>query len=125
HEQVPEGGTIQTEADTNVELLLKPGLFLRLGQNTKVILNSLNPDIHIRLMQGDVLIDSLAWQSLRPIRVEGGSFDLSIATAGIHRFSGAQGVRSNDAPFMKTDELSAWSRQRSAAQAFAAYQISG
>src|SRR5437868_4945528 len=52
-EQVPAGSPIQTSSTGRVEILLNPGSFLRLGENSLVVLDSVElTNIAVRVLSG-------------------------------------------------------------------------
>src|SRR5204862_7975357 len=57
HEQVAEGNSIETQAHSHVELLLTPGAFLRIGNSSKVVLDSVElSNAVVRMIDGSALI---------------------------------------------------------------------
>jgi hypothetical protein len=83
-----EDQPIKTGPSSYVELLLCPGAFLRVDENSEVKIDSaaLN-DIVIEVVSGSVLIEDIASDPRLPIRVTVGGAKLLIAASGLYRFS--------------------------------------
>ena len=89
HEQAPTGTPIQTGPQSHAEILLNPGSFLRLGQNTTVVLDSVElTDIELHVVAGTVLIESVALDKQTPIRVNTGNLRTLVLSPGVYVFSG-------------------------------------
>jgi len=89
HEQVPVGTPIQTGPQSHVEILLNPGSFLRLDENSTVVLDSVElTQIAIRLVCGTVLIERAEIDKQTPIHVTTGKLRTLIVSQGLYRFSG-------------------------------------
>src|SRR6185295_6482613 len=74
HEQVPAGTFIQTGPHSHVELLLSPGSFLRLDENSTVVLDSVElTNVAVRLLEGAALIETADINKETPIRVATGN----------------------------------------------------
>ena len=59
HQQIPAGTPIQTGPQGHAEILLNPGSFLRVGENSTVILDSVElTQIAVRVVNGIALIES-------------------------------------------------------------------
>ena len=88
HQQVPAGIPIQTGPQGHAEILLNPGSFLRLGENSTVVLDSIElTQIAIRVMNGAALIESAEIDKQAPIRVTMGNLKTLIISPGLYRFS--------------------------------------
>jgi hypothetical protein len=88
HQQVPVGTPIQTGPQGHAEILLNPGSFLRLGENSTVVLDSVElTEIAIRVVSGTVLIESAEIDKETPIRVTTGNLSTLIVSSGLYRFS--------------------------------------
>jgi hypothetical protein len=107
NQQVNAGAPIRTEATGRVEVMLNPGSFLRLGENSEVVLDSVDlTDIQVRIVSGLAIIESTAVDKASPIHVTNGDQTESIASPGVYKFT------ENGS----TDEaraLEQWSQQRS------------
>src|SRR5207253_8667113 len=59
HDQIVAGAPVETGPQSHVELLLNPGSFLRIGENSTVVLDSVElSKIAVRIVQGAVLIEA-------------------------------------------------------------------
>lgn len=107
NQQVNAGVPIQTGATGRVEVMLNPGSFLRLGENSEVVLDSVDlTDIQVRVVSGIAIIESSAVDKNSPIRVSSGDKTQLIASPGVYKFT------ENGLP-EQTSELEQWSQQRS------------
>jgi hypothetical protein len=89
HEQVAEGRPIETQAQGHVELLLTPGSFLRVGSDSKVVLDSVELNrVALRLIDGTALVEVAEIEKDAPITVTTGNLQTIIVSRGIYRFSG-------------------------------------
>ncbi|PYS55071.1 MAG: hypothetical protein DMG13_05760 [Acidobacteria bacterium] len=89
HQQVPAGAPIQTGPQSHVEILLNPGSFLRLDENSTIVLDSVElTNIAVRVVTGAVLIESAGVDKHAPIRVTTGNLRSLILARGVYRFSG-------------------------------------
>jgi hypothetical protein len=87
-EQVPVGKIIRTGPADRVEILLNPGSFLRIGENSQAVLDSTElTDIAIRILTGSAIIESNNLDKDSPIRVTNGSLTVLIVAPGVYRFS--------------------------------------
>jgi hypothetical protein len=89
HQQVVAGAPIQTGPQSHAEILLNPGSFLRLDQNTSVVLDSAElTNIELHVVEGAVLIESVELDRQTPIRVNTGNLRTAILSPGVYVFSG-------------------------------------
>jgi len=87
-EQVQAGSPIETSATSRVEILLNPGSFLRLGENSRVVLDSVElTNIGVRILSGSAIIESGTIEKDSPIRVTTGQLTVFIVAPGLYRFS--------------------------------------
>jgi hypothetical protein len=87
-EQVPSGAPIQTAPKARVEILLNPGSFLRLGENSEAVLDSVDlTNIAVRILAGSGIVESSSIDKDSPIRVTNGSLNVLIVAPGVYRFS--------------------------------------
>jgi len=87
-QQVAAGAPIQTGPSGRVEVLLNPGSFLRLGENSEAVFDSVDlTNISLRIMSGDAVIESSSIGKDTPIHVTNGQMKLSIVASGLYRFS--------------------------------------
>ena len=88
HEQVAEGSPIETQAHGHVELLLTPGVFLRIGNNSKVVLDSVElSHAVVRVIDGSALIEVTQIEKGTPIKVVTGGLETMVVSRGAYRFS--------------------------------------
>ena len=88
HEQVLQGASVETGSVGHVELLLTPGTFLRSGENSKVILDSVGLDrVAVHLVEGTALIEIAEIEKHAPIRVTTGKLQVLLVSRGVYRFS--------------------------------------
>jgi len=107
NQQVNAGVPIQTGADGRVEIMLNPGSFLRLAENSEVVLDSVDlTDIQVRIVSGIAVIESSAVDKSSPIHVTSGDQTQSIASPGVYKFT------ENGSPD-QANALEQWSQQRS------------
>ena len=72
-EMVPSGAPIQTGPSGRVEILLNPGTFLRLGEDSQVVLDSVDlADVRVRILSGSAVIECNSVQKDSPITVTDG-----------------------------------------------------
>ena len=101
---VPAGAPIQTGPSGRVEILLNPGTFLRLGENSQAVLDSVDlTDVQVRILSGSAVIECNSVEKNSPITVTDGTETVSISKPGTYRFP-------EDAV---SDSLEDWSQQRS------------
>jgi FecR protein len=87
-EQVPAGSPIQTGSAGRVEILLNPGSFLRLAENSLAVLDSVElTNIRVHVISGSAIIEAGSVEKDSPIRVTNGQLKVSIVAPGIYRFS--------------------------------------
>jgi hypothetical protein len=90
---VPAGRVVGTGPGGAVELLLNPGSYLRLGENTQVILNKEELyDIEITVLQGSALIESNGFTKDLPLTVNSGKLRMGIIKDGIYLFADGKAV---------------------------------
>jgi hypothetical protein len=92
-QQVQVGVPVQTQSGSHVELLLSPGSFLRIGENSVVVMDSVDlANIVVRVVSGTAIVDSATLNKDYPIHVTTGDVRVSIASPGVYRFSGGAAV---------------------------------
>ena len=93
HEQIVAGAPVETGPQSHVELLLNPGSFLRIGENSTVVLDSVELSrIAVRIVQGTALIEAGDIDKRIPIRVTTGQLQALIVSSGTYRFSDGTAV---------------------------------
>ena len=87
-EMARPGHPISTAANGYVEVLLTPGSFLRIGENSAVVLDGVDLEsVSLHLVQGPAVIEVVDIDKNHPIRVTTGKLTTDIVAAGIYRFS--------------------------------------
>jgi hypothetical protein len=85
---VPAGKVVQTGPNGNVELLLNPGSYLRMGGNTQVVLEKVElEDIAVRILEGEVIIEANGFDKDLPMTVLVGDLKMEIIKDGIYRYA--------------------------------------
>jgi hypothetical protein len=103
-QQVPAGASIETGPSGRVELLLNPGTFLRLGENSQAVLDSVElTAVQVHILSGSAIIECGSVEKDSPIRVTDGTETLSISKPGTYRFP-------EDSQSASLDD---WNQQRS------------
>ena len=88
HEQITAGAPIETGLQSHVELLLNPGSFLRIGEDSQVVLDSVElSNTAVRIVKGAALIEASDIDKQIPIRVTTGNLQVLIVSPGTYRFS--------------------------------------
>jgi hypothetical protein len=107
NQQINAGAPIQTGPAGRVEIMLNPGSFLRLGENSEAVLDSVDlTDIQVRIVSGIAIIESSAVDKSSPIHVTNGDQTQSISSPGVYKFT-------ENGSADQTSELEQWSQQRS------------
>jgi FecR-like protein len=89
HEQVPVGSLIQTGPNSHIEVLLNPGSFLRLDENSTVVLDSVElTNIAVRLISGIALLEAADIDKSAPISITAGNLRALIVSSGLYRLYG-------------------------------------
>jgi hypothetical protein len=88
HQQVENGKSIETGPGSHVELLLAPATFLRLGENSNVLLesDSLKSSL-VRVVSGEVILECDVFDLRLPVRVVVGPRKVQIVGSGLYRFT--------------------------------------
>lgn len=86
-EQVLPGGSITTYRGGFAEVLLTPGSFLRIGENSAVVLDGVELEsVSLRLVKGPAVIEVIEINKKSPIQVTTGDLTMKIVKAGLYRF---------------------------------------
>jgi hypothetical protein len=86
-ETVRAGHPISTGADGYVEILLRPGSFLRLGENSEATLNDTDlASVKVAILRGPALIEAAEINKAHPITVTTGNLTTKIVESGIYKF---------------------------------------
>jgi FecR protein len=93
HQQVAVAMPIETGPRSHAELLLSPGSFLRLGEQARVVFDSVDlTDIAVRVLEGVAVVEVADVDSHAPIRVSTGNLRTVIVSPGLYRFVGDTAV---------------------------------
>jgi hypothetical protein len=85
---VPAGKVVQTGPNGAVELLLNPGSYLRMGENTQVVLEKVELyDIAVRILAGSAIIEANGFDKDLPLSVATGNLKMEIIKDGIYLFA--------------------------------------
>jgi hypothetical protein len=85
---VKPGNIIETGSGGAVEVLLNPGSYLRLGENTQVMLEKAELyDIALRIMSGSAIIEANGFTKDLPLVVDTGNLKMEVIKDGIYLFS--------------------------------------
>lgn len=83
---------IQTGPSSYAEVLLRPGAFLRLDENSSVVIDSAAAnDVVLHVVSGDALIENVVADERLPIRVTIGGTKSLISMPGLYRFTSDTG----------------------------------
>jgi hypothetical protein len=70
------------------EILLNPGSYLRLGENSEAVLEGIElTDISLRLVSGTAVVEAVGFDKERPLKVANGNLVMEIIKDGVYRFS--------------------------------------
>jgi hypothetical protein len=90
---VNEGETLSTDRG-RAEVLLNPGTFLRVGDNSSVrLISSQLEDTRIRLESGTAMIEVSEFDKLNSVAVEVGTSVIKLQKQGLYEFSAEHGSR--------------------------------
>jgi FecR-like protein len=86
-EMARPGRPIVTGQDGYVEVLLTPGSFLRIGENSSVVLDGVQLEsVSLHLVEGPAVIEVIEIDKKYPIKVTTGKLTVSVVAPGIYRF---------------------------------------
>lgn len=86
-EQVRQGHSINTSRDAYAEVLLTPGSFLRIGENSSVVLDGVDLEsVSLRVLRGPAVIEVIDISKKFPIQITTGNLKMNIVAAGVYRF---------------------------------------
>src|SRR5262249_8774268 len=78
-QQVQVGVPVETQSGSHVELLLSPGSLLRIGENSVVVMDSVDlSNIAIRVVSGSAIVESATLNKDYPIHVTTEALRVSI-----------------------------------------------
>ena len=85
---VPAGTTVGTGPGGAVELLLNPGSYLRMAENTQVVFDKVELyDISVRILEGSMLIEANGFNKELPLSVTTGNLKMEVINDGIYLFA--------------------------------------
>jgi uncharacterized membrane protein YgcG len=85
---VPAGNTVSTGPGGAVEILLNPGSYLRMGENSQVVLDQVELyDISVRILSGSMVIEANGFGKDLPLKVTTGDLKMEIIKDGIYLFA--------------------------------------
>jgi len=85
---IPAGQPVGTGPGGAVEILLNPGSYLRMGENSQVILDNVDLSaIALRIMQGSAVIEANEIDKESPIKIGIGNLKVEIVKDGIYLFT--------------------------------------
>lgn len=80
--------TVQTGAGGYVEVLLRPGAFLRVDENSSIVLESTSAnDVVVRVVSGDALLENIVPEDRLLLRVNIGGTKAIVASTGLYRLT--------------------------------------
>jgi hypothetical protein len=84
-DSVVSDSPVRTEAGGFAEILLNPGSFLRVGENSEVVLDSVDLDaLALRIVSGSAVIEAADVSGKQPITVTTGDLTMEIVQSGIY-----------------------------------------
>jgi len=85
---VAAGSPIETGAAGAAEILLNPGSYLRLGENSTAVLEQVDlANISIRITRGSAVIEANGFDKKTPLKVTSANLKMEIIDDGIYSFS--------------------------------------
>jgi uncharacterized membrane protein YgcG len=85
---VPAGQAIATGPGGAVEILLNPGSYLRMGENSKVVLDRVELyDIAVRILEGSAIVEANGFSKDLPLQVTTGDLKIEIIKDGVYLFA--------------------------------------
>src|SRR5262249_52915902 len=85
---VAAGQTVKTGPGGAVEILLNPGSYLRLGENSQVVLDRVELyDIALNVLSGSAVITANGFSKDSPLHVTTGALNIEVIKDGIYLFA--------------------------------------
>ena len=85
---IPAGEPVATGPGGAVEILLNPGSYLRMGENSTVVLDSIElSEIALKIIQGSAVIEAGGVDKELPMKVTSGDLKMEIVKDGIYLFA--------------------------------------
>jgi hypothetical protein len=83
-----EGEPVRTGSGSAAEILLNPGSYLRLGENSEVVLDRIELiSVAVRVVSGTAIIEAAGFEQGSPLTVRSGDLEALIVDDGIYKFS--------------------------------------
>jgi len=90
---VPAGKVIHTGPGAAVEILLNPGSYLRMGENSRVVLDRVELyDIAARILEGSMIVEANGFSKELPLQISTGVLKMEIIKDGIYLFADSKVV---------------------------------
>jgi hypothetical protein len=87
-QSVPMGVPIRTGSEGFAEILLNPGSFLRLGQNSEAVLQGIElVNVSVRLNFGTAVVEATGFDEDAPLEIVNGDLKVKIIKDGIYSFA--------------------------------------
>ena len=85
---VPAGAPIETGPGGTVEILLNPGSYLRLGENSGAVLDKTElTDMALHITHGSAVIEAKGFEKKSPLQVTAGTRKMEIVSDGVYSIS--------------------------------------
>ena len=85
---VPAGAPIETGPGGTVEILLNPGSYLRLGENSGAVLDKTElTDMALHITHGSAVIEAKGFEKKSPLQVTAGTRKMEIISDGVYSIS--------------------------------------
>jgi len=86
--RVPAGQAIHTGPGAAVEILLNPGSYLRMGENSRVVLDRVELyDIAASILEGSMIVEANGFSKETPLQISTGALKMEIIRDGIYLFA--------------------------------------
>src|SRR5262249_31707740 len=86
--RVPAGEAIHTGPGAAVEILLNPGSYLRMGENSRVVLDRVELyEIAARILEGSMIVEANGFSKETPLQITTGDLKMEIIKDGIYMFA--------------------------------------
>jgi FecR protein len=85
---IPPGQIFATGPGGAVEILLNPGSYLRMGENTKVVFDRVDLyNIAVRILGGSMVIEANGFDKDLPLAVTSGALKMEVIQSGVYLFA--------------------------------------
>ncbi|MCY3758714.1 MAG: FecR family protein [Acidobacteria bacterium] len=94
--QIKAGGGLRTTGNSRAELLLTPGTYLRVAENSEIeVIDTAYTEMRFRLVRGTVIIESASLNPrIHSLTLAAPSGDLQVRTRGLYRLDALPGRKS-------------------------------